>query len=322
MNEEKEFFKNKMMTHNTNVRPLKEGEVDLKDLFILLWRSKVLILIISAVCAIGGYITSKFMPEKYQSQALISPVSTDQNSSSIMGQLGSIASIAGLSMGTTGTVDQTTLALQILQSRQFISNFILKHKILATLMATNSWDAKRNSFEYNLNIYNPKNEIWLKNKNGMSLKPSLVSATNYFLNKVMTVAPDSEASGMTTVSVSFYSPVICRQWVEWLISDLNETMRMRDMKDAKNSIAYLNGQLESTTVADTRAMLYQLIEQKTTTLMLTQVRREYAFQTVDPAVTAEHPSSPKPKLALIVGFILGLFLSVLYVLIRNAIKRD
>lgn len=51
--------------------------------------------------------------------------------------------------------------------------------------------------------------------------------------------------------------------------------------------------------------------------MLANVRDEYVFKTVDPAVVAEKKIKPKRIMIIITGMILGLLLSVIILFIRN-----
>ena len=51
--------------------------------------------------------------------------------------------------------------------------------------------------------------------------------------------------------------------------------------------------------------------------MLAQVRPEYVFKTIDPAVVPEEKSEPKRALICVLGTLLGGMLSVLIVLVRH-----
>lgn len=81
-----------------------------------------------------------------------------------------------------------------------------------------------------------------------------------------------------------------KQWVEWLVADLNQVMKQKDIDEAQRNIAYLKVQLEKTPVADMQTVFYKLIEEQTKTLMLAEVNQEYVFKTLDPAVVPEEKS--------------------------------
>ncbi|MFM2484532.1 Wzz/FepE/Etk N-terminal domain-containing protein [Celerinatantimonas yamalensis] len=298
-----------------------DDEIDLRELFAVIWHGKWWIIAFALVFGIGGVIYAKLQPNIYQSQVLIAPADNSQASqlAGLASQFGGLASLAGVNLGSGGS-NKTILALQVLQSRKFIGDFITRHHLLPELMATKGWDKKTEQLKYNTSLYNPKTKQWLSDDE-KSLKPTRLDATQYFLKKILSVDTDTKTN-MTTVSINYYSPNIAQQWATWLISDLNEEMRQQDMIDAQNSIQYLNSQLAQTSLADNRTMLYQLIEQQTKTLMLTKVRKEYAFKTIDPAVVAENPSKPKRKLIVVIAVILGGILGVFFIFIKQFIRND
>ncbi|MEL0613769.1 Wzz/FepE/Etk N-terminal domain-containing protein [Marinomonas arenicola] len=300
--------------------PLADDEIDLKELFLVLWGGKwwIVICVLLAGLAGAGYAIMK--PNIYRSDVLLSPSADSSGSGmNIGGQLGGLASLAGISLGG-GSSNKSELALQVLKSRKFVGNFIEKNQILASLMASKGWDKKTDTLQYNDDIYSESESRWLTDDEGKTLKPTILNATQYFLKNIMSVSSDTK-TGMVTLSIDFYSPEIAQKWLIWLVSDLNEEMRLHDMEDAKNSINYLNEQLKKTNLTDSRDMLFKLIEQQTKTLMLGHARKEYVFETVDPAVVAELPSKPKRKLIVAVSVVLGGFLGCFIVLIRQFIKK-
>ena len=57
--------------------------------------------------------------------------------------------------------------------------------------------------------------------------------------------------------------------------------------------------------------------------MLAQVRTEYLFKTIDPAVVPEEKDEPKRALICVLGFLLGGMLGVLWVLVRHyGLRRE
>jgi LPS O-antigen subunit length determinant protein (WzzB/FepE family) len=63
-------------------------------------------------------------------------------------------------------------------------------------------------------------------------------------------------------------------------------------------------------------VFYQLIEEQTKNMMLTQVKAEYVLKTIDPAQVPEEKAGPKRALIVVLGTMVGGMLSVLMVLIR------
>ncbi len=93
--------------------------------------------------------------------------------------------------------------------------------------------------------------------------------------------------------------------MDWLVEDINLKLKARDVAEAERSIRYLTAQLEKTPVADMQSIFYELIEEQTKTVMFAEVRDEYVFKTIDPAVVPEIKSKPNKPLICIFGVILG-----------------
>eukprot|EP01026_Neomeris_dumetosa_P014222 TRINITY_DN15119_c1_g1_i1.p1 TRINITY_DN15119_c1_g1~~TRINITY_DN15119_c1_g1_i1.p1 ORF type:complete len:106 (-),score=16.33 TRINITY_DN15119_c1_g1_i1:86-403(-) len=97
-------------------------------------------------------------------------------------------------------------------------------------------------------------------------------------------------------------------------------MKKKDVEEAQRSIEYLSRQLDKTPVAGMRSVFYQLIEEQTKTIMLAEVRDEYVFSTIDPAVVAEQKSKPKKAFICVSGTALGFLISVMFVFVRHFAK--
>ncbi|MDA9285265.1 hypothetical protein N9P94_00270 [Pseudomonadales bacterium] len=68
-------------------------------------------------------------------------------------------------------------------------------------------------------------------------------------------------------------------------------------------------------------MFFELIQSQTETIMLAQVRAEYLFKTIDPAVVAEEKSEPKRAMICVFGTLLGGVMAVMWVFVRRYLLR-
>ena len=110
--------------------------------------------------------------------------------------------------------------------------------------------------------------------------------------------------------------------MNWLVKDVNSAVRSQDVSEAERSIEYLREQVTNTSLADLQAVFFDLIQSQTETVMLAEVRSEYVFKTVDPAVAPEQKSKPSRALICIFGTAFGGFLAVAIVLIRYFFRSD
>lgn len=291
-----------------------DDEIDLLELISVIWAGKWTIVAITCVFSVASVFYAVNQPNIYKSEALLAPVEQEQKLGGLQGQLGGLASFAGINLGG-GSSSNTQLAIQILKSRQFSSKFIQKHNILPDLMAIDTWTMNDNSIVYNTDLYNPTDNEWVRKVDAPLVpKPSMQEAHKE-LSNLISVNVDLETK-MVTLSVRHISPVIAQSWLVWLIEDINETMKTRDVAEANKSTAFLTSQLEETKISDIREILYKLVEEQAKTIMFANVRDEYIFRVIDPPLVPEAKAGPARALICILGAVLGGILSVVTVLIR------
>ena len=299
-----------------------DDEIDLRELFSIIWQGKWWILAITFVFAVGSVFYSLSLPNIYKSEVTLAPTEEASGGglSQMAGQLGGLATLAGVNLGPQGT-DKTTMAIEVLQSRAFLTEFVKTYDILPELMATEEW-TPQDGLKYNSELYNPETKEWVREvEPPKQPEPTSWEYVEVFRNEVLLVDRDPE-TGLVTVSVNHQSPEIAQQWAEWLVTDVNNHMRERDIEEAQRSLEYLDSELEKTSLSNMQQVFYQLIEKQTQTIMLANVRPEYIFQVLDPAVVPEQKAKPSRALICIIGTFLGGFLSIGLVLVRNIFRKD
>jgi len=293
-----------------------DDEIDLAELWRAIWAGKFIIIAISFIFAVSSIAFALSKPDVYKASVLLSPTSSDGGGGmgALAGQFGGLASLAGISLGGGGT-DKTALALEIIKSRAFLETYITKHELLVPLMAAKKWDRVEKKLILDHEIYDQNTGKWLREVSyPKTAEPSQWEAYQTLL-KLITIAQDNTTS-LVIIDMEFYSPEIAKQWLIWLVSDVNNFMRAKDDKEAQASIDYLTNQLEKTEISAMETVFYQLIEEQTKNMMLTKVSAEYVLKTIDPAQVPEMKAGPKRSLIVILGTMLGGILSVLIVLIR------
>ena len=295
-----------------------DDEIDLRELFKALWKGKWIILITTAIFAIGSVLYALSLPNIYKADALLAPAESSGGGglSQMAGQLGGLAAMAGINLGGADS-SQADLAVQIMKSRQFIESFVKKHNLLVPLIAANGWDLSTNRLFVDNEIYDSSSDTWKRIPEGLrGKKPTSQEAFEVFSKDILSVNKDKE-SGLYVISIRYYSPYLAQQWVNWLIKDINNVMRERVIKETSQNLSYLNIQLNKTAVADMQSTFYKLIEEQTKNLMLAEVQEEFVFKIIDPATVPEIKAEPKRALIVILGTILGFIISCCAALLRK-----
>lgn len=294
-----------------------EDEIDLRELFGLLWAGRVLICGVTAAAAVISVVVALSMTEIYRAEAILAPADGEEASSSLS-QFGGAAALLGVSL-PGGSDSQLTNALATMRSRDFIIRFIHEHDVLIPLFA-GEWDAAAWEATVDTEIYDLSKGGWLLEKGkpwrlDNEGKPTDLEAYREF-DKALRVNFD-EAEGLVTVAIEWHDPVLAAQWVNTLIKSINQEVKQKDQAEANSAIEYLRKQLESTQLVEMQQVFYELIESQTQVSMLADVREEYVFQVIDPAVVPDEKIAPRRSLIAVLGTMLGAMLALVAVLVRH-----
>lgn len=310
------------MDRETTGPAIYDDEIDLRELFMVLWESKVAIVLCTALSALIAVSVALSLPNKYTAEALLAP-RAEGGAGGTLGQLasqyGGLASLAGINVGNLSGGNKNAIAIEMLKSREFFGQY-LYDRILVDLMASEGWDRASDTPTLNPAIYDVSSGNWVRDVGlEFQVKPSIQEAHESFVKNFLSVSEDKQ-KGFVTVSVTHYSPYVARDWVFLIVNSVNEAVRARDVEEAEKSIAFLNQQRTKTTLVSLTEVFAELIEQQTKTVMLAAASEEYVFRIIDPPVAPELRSEPNRALISVLGVFLGGVLCVTYVLIMHYTK--
>ncbi len=290
-----------------------EDEIDLRELFGILWAEKWLIIGVTAIFAIGSVIYALMQTDIYRAEAVLAPADTEQSGRGLASQFGGAAALLGVNIGGSGGNEIST-ALATLRSRQFLGRFIQNNNLLLPLFAS-EWDKDSRQAVIDNDVVNPTTGVWLL-ENGA---PTEHDAYRKFSQILSISGPDTQ-TGIVTVAIEWHNPEQAAVWVNRLVDAINQEVRARDVQEANNAIAYLQQQLQSTQLVDMQRVLYQLIESQTRITMLADVREEYVFRVIDSAVAPDQRAAPRRSLISIIGTMVGGMLGLMIVFVRRLFR--
>lgn len=285
-----------------------QNPIGLFELAKILWAGRAIISLSTIISGTVSVLFALSLQNIFRAEAVLMPLE-DQRYNRIESQLGLATNIAGINLFDRGS-NQTQVAIATLQSRDFVSEFISSYELLPYLFAS-EYDAGLRSSVLNADIYDSESKTWIADNSDDDPKPSDWDAYNTF-SAIMQVSHDVD-TGLVSLSIEWPDPILASQWVNLLIQQINEHLRNKDATEATKAISFLEEQIQSTQLIEMQRTIYQIIESQTRTLMLTEVREEYAFQTIDPAVVPEDKVRPRRSLICILGTLLGIMLASTYV---------
>ena len=301
------------------VAPYSDDGIDLRELFLVLWEGKTLITIVTGLAAIVSVVVALAMPNIYQSTAILAPKSDGGTGglSRLASQYGGLASLAGINLGGVGGdgMTKSAIALEKMKSLSFFSQHLYED-LLVDLMAFESWDPSTRQLIYDDEVYDVASKKWLRKVDPpRQSRPSDQEAHKEFV-ELVSISEDKQ-TGLISVSVEHESPDIAKQWVELIVGRVSEDLRSKDIREAEESIKFLEAQREKTSLVSLDEVFAQLIEEQTKTIMLANVSNDYVFNVIDPPVAPELKSKPSRALICVLGTLLGGMLGVVVVLIRH-----
>ena len=150
-----------------------DDEIDLRELFGVLWAGRTIIAGVTSIFAIVAVIYALTIPNEFKATAVIAPAQSGGSGLGAMAsQLGGLASLAGINIGG-GEGGEAQEAMEIMQSWGFIEKFIEKNDLAVEVFAADGWDASNNELTIDNDVYDVSERQWVRNPpSGKTAAPS------------------------------------------------------------------------------------------------------------------------------------------------------
>lgn len=268
------------------------SEISLLDVIDVFWRRRwlmgAIILIVFALSLTVAFV----MTPVYRATVVMASVESNQ-SASALGDLGGLAALAGLPLSDSA---QSEEAIAKLKSRSFTGIFIADQNLMPVLFAP-LWDADK--------------QEWTTST--AEDTPSIADGFAVVDGSIRSVVRDAE-TGLLALHIDWTDPELAARWANRMVEMINHNLKEQAISEAQRSIEYLNDALTKTAVVEARAAMYRLMETQINNIMLANVREEFAFKVIDPAVIPEVDDFIKPNriLLAVLGLAAGLGLSAIF----------
>ncbi len=290
-------------------------EIDLREIFQAVWVDKILIIAITALFAVASVSYALYVTNEYKAEVLLVPAQGTNQLSGALGQLGGLASLAGVNI-QSGESSEVEIATHIANSWGFISKFVSNNGISVELAAVNGWDKDTNQLKYNEDIYDFEGQNWMLEGG----PPSDFQLFKFFEGKKDIV--EDKMTGLVTISVNSFSPHLAKKWLDLYVAEINKHMQDREIAKVSRNIDYLEMQLKKTESKEMQKVLYQLIGEQIKNKMVTEASPDYIFVPAGPSMLPQQKFRPKRAMISIWGTTIGGILSLLFVLIRHFVRKS
>ena len=292
-----------------------EDDISLIDLYKLLWRKKIIILLSAFSFSLIGFFYIKSVEDIYQSNTLLAP-STNADSAPSMGMLSGVASIAGINLPTDSSTNNTLISLERLQSLDFFKMVVEKHDLYYELEAVKAWDKQKNVLIIDQDFYDLKENKWIyEDEFAIDGKPSIQEAHSNFL-KDFSINYDVK-TGFVRLSMKHYSPNVAKKILDIFVDEINNTVREEDISLAQQMISYLTNENLKTTNVDLKLGINSLIQNQIKKIAIANSTPQYVLKTISPPYSPERRYSPNRILIVLITFMIGLMVASMYFILQK-----
>jgi uncharacterized protein involved in exopolysaccharide biosynthesis len=290
-------------------RDINDGYIGILELFKILWKGKVVIILITFLSILLSVIFALSQNDIYKSSALVSIQSANESGGSSLSQYSSLASMAGIKLpSSSSSSDKTFFIIETISSRVFFSNLIKKYNLLPDLMATESFNKELNKSIYS-DSYNTNTMEWTIST------PSFTKSHQVFLS-ILNVRQDPK-NKFITIEIDHESPIFAHKLLSTIIKEINLIIRDQDLRDSELSIEYLKLKVSETKLKEVKDSFNSLIGAELEKKMLADIKEDYALKIIDPPLVPEFKFKPQRSIIVFFSFVFGFFFSILLVLFRH-----
>jgi uncharacterized protein involved in exopolysaccharide biosynthesis len=288
----------------TSLYPVERGdELSLIELWKVLVEYKLLIIVFTALTTLGAIYYASTLPNIYKAEVLMIPASGGVSVGGLSNRLGGLVSMAGVSLRGNSAGIEGEQALARLKTRSFLINHV-KEKNLKPILFANQWSQSGG--------------VWINEE------PSDREASELLLGMITTSMNPKDKAGLVIFSLEWENPTSPNKIADIannLVSSINSHAKDRAIIEARDSISFLEKELEQTSILNSQTMLYSIIEQQMQKIMMANIRDEFVFKIIDPAVVPKRAENKIVLMIIFTGLILGVLFGSFVAFFISLIKK-
>ena len=294
---------------------LQDDEIDLRELFAALWDGKLLIFIVT--CAVFLF-SSAYLHVAERSYTVSVTLRPTEEQSSAGGNLGGLASLAGVQLPSGGTTEFITFQA-MLKSQEVASRLFADENLIQRLFA-GEWDESRKSFLQPIttlgNVKRMLKPLLTGEGQSAYIAPNAARLAKT-LAEDLSVSED-QTSGMLKLSMESAKPKLASDLMLALIRETDGFLKERFVISGSDALRFYQQKISKARSREHREALAKLIATEEQKLMLATREGPFVVEIMMGPDQSLRPTSPKSSLVLALGLVLGLFLGAAVVLLRKA----
>jgi hypothetical protein len=297
-------------------------EIDLKKLFLKLWRGKIYIILVSFIFIFFASLYLQSAQRKYTVEYNLKPVVETKNRSAISG-LSGFASIAGIQLPTSSNNDFNIFKKLILSVE--VSEIIFENNAIINDVFRSEWNETLKNYSRP-----PKNRYQslvsdakklLTGNIELNYMPPNPRRLSIIIKNNIQISEDKE-TGFLKFTSETPNPDLMLSIIIEATKASDKIMRQRYIDFSIEPLAFYKEKLRTARSREHREALAELISKEEQKLMFASRGKYFIAEPYLNPVVSLHPTAPKPKLILAVSLLLGLLFGAVFVLVRYEVKKD
>jgi len=299
-----------------------ESGIDLKIIFSTFWAGKFFIICSILIALILASLYLRSAERKFTVEYKLNAVSAETERSAFS-RYGGLASLAGIQLPNSNG-DDFNIFVQLLASLE-VSEKVFKNKNLIKNLFSSEWSEQVGKFteiEKNSRIEGLKPLLYFMTG---STKKEYVSPNARrlaeFISDEIVISHDKNNGILTLRSQSSKPEDILLLIVE-MANASDEVMRERYINFSEGPLNFYKKKISFAKSREHKEALAQLIAKEEQKLMLASSSKYFIAKPVMKPTLSMNPTQPKPKIVLVMSFLLGLLFGVFIVLFRSFLKES
>jgi uncharacterized protein involved in exopolysaccharide biosynthesis len=281
-----------------------DGEVELFEYIALLVRYRYRIVIVAVFAAMLVYGLTYLMPVRYSAFALVAYNNYDKPGGVALKEYRGGDTVSLLERDIiidSSSENEKERLLARFRSYAFAAYFIEKNDYLLKLIYPKGWDAEKSKWKDGFEVDTRK-------------------AVDIFNKELAWVSAD-EKTGLLTVGFNANEAATAAQLANAVVEDFKKYQRNLVLKQLDSRRKYLESRLTITSNLEFQRSIYRMLEAQMSAETLINVRDNYPFEVIQPAIAPLAKSSPQRLMYAILTMIVVMFLGVAYVIGRELITK-
>lgn len=282
--------------------------IDLGAIAGRIWRGRILVGMSCVGCLLLAITYLHFASYKYTATLLLVPTQ-GQSQSGAGGQLGGLASLAGLDLSGSQNVSPFALYPEVMKARIVADTFAARHPDVMRRLFASQWDdASKQWRDPGGSLHAAAGVV--KSLLGFPPRPWAPPAgaeVQDLIKMRVQATPDSKKP-ILTVTFDDKDPALARQFLAALHDSTDLVLRQETLDRSTKYARYVENELRLVQQADLRQILTNSLSQQESLVMMSNSDTPFAAQPVGAAVSSSAPTSPTPSMVLLAAALVGVLM--------------